>query len=686
MELLSTGSNLLLIVLGFGLLIAVHEAGHFLAAKWAGIRVHVFAIGMGPVLVSWRRGVGARLGSTEPVVAARFGKPASLMSDSELTQHGIGETEYSLRLLPLGGFVGMLGQDDLDPAATSADPRSYQRTPVGKRMVVISAGVVMNLVLAIGLFMVAFLAGVRFEAPVVGAAGANPGGLRPGDRIVSINGSPTRTFADIQIAAAMSRPGTSLSMEVARPGTPELLEITATPQVRPGVGLRTLDVAPASDTTLLADRESVRTVQELLERTGLASHGVGPGWTLVKAGDRPVVVAEDLRAAAAASGGNPIPTEWRSPDGRLVTAPLPVDPELQWMTTPARADGVKMAHRGLLGLSPLARVERVMPRAPAHGILHDGDVLLRVGDMDGPRPGDVAGLAAPRAGETLSLRVLRGGRTLDLVTPVGSDGLIGIQLGYAEGVPLLAECIDAVAVSGRGTETSAPTPAAALELPALTRVERVADRPVSNWREIREALRAALAGGGAFPRQVELQVALPDGGSRTVSLRVEEADAAAVAALAWSASLPPGAFEPLMVTLSADGNPLRAVAMGFQQTGRLVQLTYLTIDRLVRGSVAVKELRGPVGIVHAGTTVADRGLMYVVFFLAMISVNLAVLNFLPLPIVDGGMFLYLVYEKLTGRPPPPRVQGAATLAGLCLLACLFLLTFYNDVMRLVGAG
>ena len=153
MELLSTGSNLLLIVLGFGLLIAVHEAGHFLAAKWAGIRVHVFAIGMGPVLVSWRRGVGARLGSTEPVVAARFGKPASLMSDSELTQHGIGETEYSLRLLPLGGFVGMLGQDDLDPAATSADPRSYQRTPVGKRMVVISAGVVMNLVLAIGLFM-----------------------------------------------------------------------------------------------------------------------------------------------------------------------------------------------------------------------------------------------------------------------------------------------------------------------------------------------------------------------------------------------------------------------------------------------------------------------------------------------------------------------------------------------------
>ena len=142
-----------------------------------------------------------------------------------------------------------------------------------------------------------------------------------------------------------------------------------------------------------------------------------------------------------------------------------------------------------------------------------------------------------------------------------------------------------------------------------------------------------------------------------------------------------------MTTLSANGNPIRAVVMGFQETKKLAVLTWLTLDRLVRGSVSVDQLRGPVGIVHVGTRVADRGFMYLVFFLAMISVNLAVLNFLPLPIVDGGLFLFLAYEGLLGRPPSVRFQNAATMAGLLLLGSLFIVTFYNDVMRLVvGSG
>jgi regulator of sigma E protease len=75
-----------------------------------------------------------------------------------------------------------------------------------------------------------------------------------------------------------------------------------------------------------------------------------------------------------------------------------------------------------------------------------------------------------------------------------------------------------------------------------------------------------------------------------------------------------------------------------------------------------------------------------VFFLAMISVNLAVLNFLPLPIVDGGLFLYLVWERITGRPPSLRFQNAATIVGLVLLGGLFVFTFYNDVSRIITGG
>ena len=109
-----------------------------------------------------------------------------------------------------------------------------------------------------------------------------------------------------------------------------------------------------------------------------------------------------------------------------------------------------------------------------------------------------------------------------------------------------------------------------------------------------------------------------------------------------------------------------------------------TIDRLVRGSVGVDQIRGPVGIVHIGAKVADRGFMYLVFFLGIISVNLAVINFLPLPIVDGGLFLFLIYEKLKGRPPPLAFQNAATIAGVAMIATVLLVVTWNDLMRLMG--
>ena len=75
---------------------------------------------------------------------------------------------------------------------------------------------------------------------------------------------------------------------------------------------------------------------------------------------------------------------------------------------------------------------------------------------------------------------------------------------------------------------------------------------------------------------------------------------------------------------------------------------------------------------------------YLLFFLAIISVNLAVLNFLPLPIVDGGLFLYLIYEKMFKKPPSIAFQNAAAMLGLGLIATLFIVTFYNDIVRLVG--
>ena len=143
------------------------------------------------------------------------------------------------------------------------------------------------------------------------------------------------------------------------------------------------------------------------------------------------------------------------------------------------------------------------------------------------------------------------------------------------------------------------------------------------------------------------------------------------------------AFQPVYTTLSAGGNPIAAVSMGMQETYKMIVMVYLTIDRLFRGSVGVEQLRGPIGIVHLGIQLLDKGAMYALFLLGVISVNLAVINFLPIPIVDGGLFLFLVYERVKGRPPSIRFQNAATVVGLCLIGALLLITFYNDIARLI---
>jgi regulator of sigma E protease len=732
MSLLSNGSNVLLIVLGFGLLIFVHELGHWWAATRAGIRCESFAIGLGPVLAAWRRGIGWRAGSTDPATIARFGKPAIEMTDGELARNGLGETEWSLRLFPLGGFVRMLGQDDLDPSRTSGAARSYQRAAVGRRMVVVSAGVVANLVLAVVLFVVAFMAGVRFEAPVVGvvlpgspaatatAADGGPAGLRTGDVVLTIDGEPVQTFADIQIAGAMARPEQSLSVEAMRnvDGRAERRTFSVLPRRDPASGLLQIGIGPALAGGIGAVRPDERAAfDEAMARAGLAPERAPDGsgdpladLLVVHVGAQAGGSVQDLHltqqwigdgdrdepagnlsttaldAAAAAGNGAPFRTTWQTAAGRTVERTLVPVPRLQELPDAAQAGSGAPPETGLLGLVPLLRIERLADGSPNDGILEPGDVILSVADVPGPRLGALRAAIAPYAGASAPVRVIRDGAEVELDVKVDRTGRLGTIMLPAIDVPRIASTVERTG----NAAASAPTPAAALGLPPGSVVREVGGTPVTDWASMRAAFLAATRDaadrGEAWP--VELVLEAPTAGRDRIeaSMALSPADVRALHALGWASPVPAEVFSPLMTTLTAHGNPLRAVAMGFRQTKTLVIMTYLTLDRLARGTVGVDQLRGPVGIVHLGMRVADRGAMYLVFFLAMISVNLAVLNFLPLPIVDGGLFLYLVYEKLTGKAPSVAFQNAATTVGLVLLGTIFLLTFYNDVARLVGGG
>ena len=124
LNLLTTLFNLALVMVGFGLIIFVHELGHFLAAKWARVRVLAFALGFGPAIVSYRRGLGLRRGSSEREYHAMLKRAesqhAALAGDTPGAP--VSPTEYRLNWLPLGGYVKMLGQEDLNPSALSAAP------------------------------------------------------------------------------------------------------------------------------------------------------------------------------------------------------------------------------------------------------------------------------------------------------------------------------------------------------------------------------------------------------------------------------------------------------------------------------------------------------------------------------------------------------------------------------------
>jgi regulator of sigma E protease len=152
----------------FGVLILVHEFGHFVTAKWAGIRVDEFALGFPPRLLSFKRG----------------------------------ETTYSLNALPIGGYVRMPGENgETTDENGNYDDRTFAAKSPGKRAIVLLAGVTMNILLAVFCFTAAEVVGqvnfYSYAGTVVKDSPAAVADMKPHDHIISVNGHPTKTFPDV---------------------------------------------------------------------------------------------------------------------------------------------------------------------------------------------------------------------------------------------------------------------------------------------------------------------------------------------------------------------------------------------------------------------------------------------------------------------------------------------------------
>jgi RIP metalloprotease RseP len=289
----------------------------------------------------------------------------------------------------------------------------------------------------------------------------------------------------------------------------------------------------------------------------------------------------------------------------------------------------------------------------------------------------------------MDISVLRDGKPTEITAEL-HEGKLGVLLTNALDTPIFAQPLQETLVEIDGKLVPVPTAIAGNQLLGGSRFIKAGTAKnqsnVIDWSDLRRTLYEVFSSQPKIMDRAEILVQNPTINRELVTIELSPSsnDIASALQPKFSTALSQQLFEPVYVVRSSGGNPIKAIQMGFDETLNMIVMTYLTIDRLFRRSVGVEQLRGPVGIIHIGSKIADRGMSYLLFFLAIISVNLAVLNFLPLPIVDGGLFLYLIYEKIFKKPPSIAFQNAAAMLGLGLIATLFIVTFYNDIVRLVG--
>lgn len=198
--------NQLVIIVGIVVMISLHELGHFLTARWAGMKVTEFFIGFGPRLWAVRRG----------------------------------ETTYGIKAIPAGAYVRIIGMHNLEDVDPEEEERTYRSKPYRHRLMVAVAGSAMHFLLALVLLVVLFAAvgtpkadvwriGELAPLPNRTTSPAEEAGLRPGDRIVAVDGRQVRTFAELA-EALRARPGERVTLTVQRGD--RVFETAATLDVR----------------------------------------------------------------------------------------------------------------------------------------------------------------------------------------------------------------------------------------------------------------------------------------------------------------------------------------------------------------------------------------------------------------------------------------------------------------------
>lgn len=606
---------MVLAALGIGLLIFIHEFGHFLAARAAGVRVEVFSLGFGPRLLGWN----------------------------------VGGTDFRLSLVPFGGYVMVAGQDPSDrrfPKHMSLYSKS-----IGQRALFWSGGVLMNALFALVVFPLVFRAGVTFVAPVIGVvtrgSAAWEAGIEPGDRIVAVKGKEVLSLDNMAVEIALhgQRP---VDLLVRRAGQDRV--VTVAPQFDRESGLYQLGVSPADGDIVLqvaaggpAAAAGLRHGDVLQAVNGIAANADTPA------------VREVLESAA----GAPLELRVRRGEAAVNATVQPV----RRAEDSAPRIGVRQTQRRIAGIRPgAALVERL-------GLRRD-DVLLALDGL--PFLGGDLQVAA-NGPERLVVHVLRDGKELVLEQAATTAERAGLasHVALANDPSMMLHPTEGGAALAAGLQPG-------------DWLESIDGKPVGDWGALTDVIEASAG--------KQLVVRLRRLGAGSLSFFDST-----------RGDLPLG--EPVELTMVASRHPVfdhgikaeietlreevragsfgEALLLGTVCSLDLVKQFYVTLKRLVTGDVGAKNLSGIIRIGQVSYHAARRGPSWFWYFLALLSVNLAFVNLLPIPVLDGGHLLFLLIEKVKGSPVSARVFGYSQVVGLLFVLLLVLFVTYNDILRLL---
>jgi len=679
--------NIMLVVLGFGAVVLVHEFGHFIVAKLSGVKVEAFSIGFPPALFGIQRtesGYRVRL-------FPRFSEKEGEVEDDRVIftigkEGKASETEYRIGLIPAGGFVKMLGQDDIGPVKSSDDPRSYANKPVGTRMAILAAGVTCNVISAMLIFMVVFLIGIKLPPAVVGGVEAHSpaarAGLRSGDEIIEIEGkNDNLDFSNIQVAAALSDVNEPVRMKVRHEdGSEEEVSIVA--ELFKGIPMRLFGVIPPKSLTIA----KVTDEKKLHEETGLY-----PGDHIKSVNGIKVRNYWDLEPLVIDSFLPSLTVMAERKDARGEIELIETRIGLEMVPGPRKIQSESDLYH-ICSIVPRLRITSVPPKSLSFmdkllskiGIRGDrvdepglkvGDIIVGIGNVENPTFKELRDVTEKYEKRELDIKVLRTDasgykRTVTVSVepkrPRGSErALIGIGVSLDAGQAVVGKTI----ALEDGT--------AKLEIPHSALITVVDGTAVSNFYDIIREIRR-------YPgERITIDWRVDEQAAGSVSLDVDPDVRGVNVKSIFAVNVP---FDD-MKRLYRAGNPIEAVGMGYKKTIMFITQTYLTLRRLLGRDVSPKSLIGPVGILAASyTIVAERPFVYYAYFLGLISACIAVVNFLPLPPLDGGLVVLLLIEKVKGSALSERTQGIFAYAGWVLIGAFFLYITFNDVVRTFFSG